>query len=286
MINRCGVVHKNIVRFFIVIGCFLGTTIVFAQESGKEIFQQKCTVCHSVGGGRLVGPDLAGVGNRRSEAWLLNFIKSPQALIKSEDTTAKTLFDEFKMIMPDQPLSDAEIKKILAYIKEAGGKTTTTAPTTINSVSELTQDEIVLGQNLFQGKIRFANGGPSCISCHNVNNAAILGGGILAKELTTVFSRMGAAGIRAIVTSPPFPVMRTAYEGRPFSDDEVRLLIGFLQHADKENTLHQPREYGWAMFLVGLAGVFVLLGFYLILGRRRKRKSVNQDIYDRQIKSE
>ncbi len=286
MINRCFAGHKNIIRFFIVVGCLLGASRVFAQESGKEIFQQRCTACHRVGGGRLVGPDLAGVGDRHSEVWLLSFIKSSQTLVKSGDPAAKALFDEFKIVMPDHTLSDVEIKSILAYIKETGGAHTASAPTPTNSASEPTQDEIVLGQNLFQGKVRFANGGPSCISCHNVNNASVLGGGILAKGLTTVFSRMGAPGIRAILTSPPFPVMQTAFEGRSFGDNEIRALIAFLQYADKENTLHQPREYGWAMFTAGLGGVLVLLGLYSVLGRRRKRRSVNQNIYDRQIKSE
>ncbi len=290
MMNRLCVAicknHKNVFRVLVALGALLSVSTLFAQESGKEIFQQRCAVCHTVGGGRLVGPDLAGVNNRHPERWLLNFIKSSQTLIKSGDPAAKALFEEFKIVMPDQTLSEAEIKKVLAHIHEAGGVPAAAKPTPANSAFEARPEEITLGQNLFQGKVRFANGGPSCISCHNVNNASVLGGGILAKGLTTVFSRVGASGIGAILKSPPFPVMQAAYQERPFGEDEIRALIAFLQYADKENTLHQPREYGWAMFFAGLAGVGVLMGLYSVRGRRRKRRSVNQAIYDRQIKSE
>ena len=40
------------------------------------------------------------------------------------------------------------------------------------------------------------------------------------------------------------------------------------------------------MFSAGVGGVVVLLGIFSLAGRRRKKRAVNQDIYDRQIKSE
>lgn len=273
-----------------MIGMMMSALPVFAQPS--DLFQQRCSACHSIGGGRLVGPDLAGVSDRRPEAWLIKFIKTPQAVIDSGDASAKALFDEFKMVMPDQALSDGQIKGILSYIKEKGGgkpaATATPSPASTksaaNKMPEPTSEEIMRGQNLFQGKERFTNGGPSCISCHNTSTG--MSGGSLAADLSTVFSKMGASGIEAIIKSPPFPVMQAAFEGKPLEDDEASSLIHFLYHADKENTLRQPREYGWVMFGAGLGGVGVLLGFYSLMWRRRRRGSVNQDIYDRQIKSE
>lgn len=269
-------------KFLIVAaGILIGAQAAFAQESGKELFQQRCAACHSIGGGRLVGPDLAGVNDRRPEDWLLKFIKSSQTVVQSGDPAAKTIFDEFKIVMPDQALSDEQIKGILAYIEKTGGGPAAAAKET---GPEPTPEEIQQGQALFQGRLRFANGGPSCISCHSTNTG--IGGGNLAADLTMVFSKVGASGIEAILTSPPFPVMQAAFEGRPLGDDEVRTLIGFLQHADKENALHQPRKYGLAMFGAGLGGVGALSGFYSLMWRRRKNRSVNQDIYDRQITSE
>lgn len=279
--------YKVIFTFLIIyiVGCFVGSSTVMAQESGKSIFQANCAACHSIGGGKIVGPDLAGVNERRSEAWLLGFVKSSQTVIKSGDKTATDLYTQFNNIaMPDQALSDDQIKAVLAHIKSTGSSAVATP--TKNEVYEPTQEEIALGQSLFQGTVRFAKGGPSCMSCHNVQAGDVLSGGILAKDLTMAYSRLGVAGIRAIISSPPFPVMKSAYEGRSFEDNEIKALVGFLYHTDYENTLHQPREYGWAMLGAGIGGVFFLLGLYSVLGRRRKRQSVNQVIYDRQIKSE
>lgn len=285
--------YSSVFSLLVVIVAFnasfisLSAAKALAQNSGKELFEQRCAACHSIGKGRLVGPDLKGVNERRSQDWLLRFVKSAQSVINSGDIPAKALFDEFKIMMPDQALSDDQIRAILSYVKESeGGKEISPPQGAKDESREPTREEILLGQNLFQGKTRFANGGPSCISCHNVTNQDVLGGGILAKELTTVYSRLGAAGIKAIVSNSPFPVMQAAFSGGPFLESEVDALVAFLRHANKENTLHQPREYGWAMFLAGSIGVMLMLGFYRVVGRRRKRRSVNQSIYDRQIKSE
>ena len=93
---------------------------------------------------------------------------------------------------------------------------------------EASPAEIARGQNLFQGLERLKNGGPACNSCHHVKNDAVIGGGVLAKELTTVFSTMGTPGINAILGKPPFPVMAAAYAEHPLTDDESAALVGFL----------------------------------------------------------
>ena len=147
-------------------------------------------------------------------------------------------------------------------------------------------DEIQRGQDLFEGKVRFANGGPSCNACHHVKSDALLGGGVLASELTLVFSRMGRQGVSAILGNTPFPVMQAAYAGKEFSQKEINALVGFLQNADKEQDRQMPKEWGWRMFSASAGGVVVLLGIFSLAGRRRKKRCVNQDIYDRQVKSE
>jgi len=262
-----------------------------AQDTGKQLFQQLCAACHSIGAGRLVGPDLKGVSDRRPEDWLLKFVKSSQSLVKSGDKTAAALFDEFKMPMPDQALSDEQVKKVLAHIKEAGGSAATgtqaaAPPAQPAIVAQAQPGEIQLGQDLFEGTVRFANGGPSCNACHHVKSDALLGGGVLATELTLVFSRMGKEGVSAILTGNPFPAMQAAYTGKAFSEKEINALVAFLQHADQEHAHQLPKEWGWRMASAGTGGVVVLLGIFSLAGRRRKKRCVNQDIYDRQIKSE
>ncbi|MDP3244753.1 MAG: cytochrome c, partial [bacterium] len=90
-----------------------------AQDKAEVAFKQNCAACHSIGKGRLVGPDLSDIHKLRTESWLLNFIKSSQTVIKSGDQTADSLFRAYNQIlMPDQTtLSNGDIKDILIYIK-------------------------------------------------------------------------------------------------------------------------------------------------------------------------
>ena len=293
MINLGFAIRKNVAGL-LVAGWLIGFPSASAQETGKQMFQQSCAACHSIGGGQLVGPDLAGVNDKRPEDWLLKYIKSSQTLVKSGDKTAVALFEQFNKIpMPDQALSDDQIKKVLAHIKDTGGSPAAgkqaaapSAQVAKESAAVATLDEIQRGQDLFEGKLRFANGGPSCNACHHVTSDALLGGGVLASELTLVFSRMGKQGISAMLGSAPFPVMQAAYAGKALSENEIGALVGFLQHADKEHARQMPKEWGWRMFSAGTGGMVVLLGIFSLAGRRRKKRCVNQDIYDRQVKSE
>jgi mono/diheme cytochrome c family protein len=263
---------------------------VWAQETGEQLFQSTCSACHSIGGGRLVGPDLAGVNERRSRVWLEAFIKSSQSLVESGDAEAIAVFEKFSgMIMPDAPFSDAQITQVLDFIEAQGSNLPTLADE--SDVGErapsvpLSMEHVRKGQELFQGTTRFQNGGSSCNACHDVKNDAVIGGGILAAELTTVFSRMGGTGVGAILGQAPFPVMQAAYKDNALTDDEITYLVTFLQDADEQHLFHQPRDYGIGLFASGTVGAGVLFLLFAFIWRGRKSGSVNQQIYDRQVKS-
>jgi hypothetical protein len=145
--------------------------------------------------------------------------------------------------------------------------------------------DIRLGEKLFEGSQRFEKGGPACNACHHVRNDAVMGGGILAAELTTVFSRMGLPGLKAILGSAPFPVMQAAYENHALTEVEVGGLVAFLQYADSEEYNQLPRDYGFGLFLTGIVGAGILFLLFGTVWRGRKIGPVNQAIYDRQVKS-
>ena len=85
--------------------------------AGKLAFESKCLACHSVGEGRKLGPDLAGVTKRRSQAWLGHWLKEPEKMLQS-DPDAKALLKEYNNIpMPNQSLTDAEIRQYLKYFE-------------------------------------------------------------------------------------------------------------------------------------------------------------------------
>ena len=85
---------------------------------GKLAFESKCLACHSIAGGDKLGPDLYQVTKRHDEAWLARWLKSPEQMLAS-DATAKALLDTYKIPMPNQNLSEAEIREYLAYFKWA-----------------------------------------------------------------------------------------------------------------------------------------------------------------------
>ncbi len=86
-------------------------------EVGQAIFEQSCKSCHSIGGGRIVGPDLKGVTERREWDWLIRFIVSPDELIAQGDPLAKQLVEEYGMPMPNLGLSQPEAEEVLVYIE-------------------------------------------------------------------------------------------------------------------------------------------------------------------------
>lgn len=264
------------------------------SSKGYAVFSIKCIACHTVGEGKRVGPDLKGVTDRRNHDWLKRMIKTPTAMIAQKDPIAIKLLAEYKVPMVDMGLNDEEVEEVIKYLKnpqvpvqDSGIASTGTTERPVKAAQRIaTQSEILKGRDLFQGKIRLLNEGPSCISCHHVKNDAIIGGGILAKDLTAVFSRLGGVGVGAILGSPPFPVMNQAYKDKSLAEDEIFALVSFLEEADKEQAYQQPRDYGMKLFVSGIVGVAVLLGIYSIFWVRRKKNLVSKDIYDRQIKSE
>ena len=288
---------KLFALFLIVISALLiGNTVSYSTEAdqheGAQYFNQMCSACHTIDKGKLVGPDLVNIQERRSDEWLQKFIKSSQTLIKSGDPDAVAVFKEYNsMVMPDAPFNDNQINAIIDYIKVASEETVDQEvlkekTALIETGASSIEKDIILGQNLFQGKVRLQNGGPSCISCHHVRHDAIIGGGILAKELTTVFSRMGAPGVRAILEGSPFPVMQHAYLNKPLTDEEIFAIVSFLAQADRDHMFQQPRYYGTKLASTGVVGLVVLLVIFSLLWYKRKKKLVNEDIFDRQVKSE
>jgi mono/diheme cytochrome c family protein len=266
------------------------STVCWAQDSGEQLFNANCSACHTIGEGRLVGPDLAGVHDKRSQQWLESFVTSAKSMIDSGDAEAVAIFEEYNQIlMPDPPIAGEQVRQILGYLKNQGAGAPAAAGgdalAQTDQVELASPEDIKKGQALFQGTTRFANGGPTCNACHHVKNDAVIGGGILAAELTTVFSKMGSSGVQAILGRAPFPVMEAAYKNNALTDDEITYLVAFLQDADEQHLFQQPRDYGIGLFASGAVGAGVLFLLFGFTWRNRKSGSVNQAIYDRQVKS-
>ena len=89
-----------------------------ASVAGKLSFESKCLACHTIAGGDKLGPDLYGVTKRRDAAWLARWLKNPDEMLKG-DAAAKQMLDKYKVPMPNQNLSEQEIKEYVEYFKWA-----------------------------------------------------------------------------------------------------------------------------------------------------------------------
>jgi nitrite reductase (NO-forming) len=85
---------------------------------GKLSFDSKCLACHSIGGGDKLGPDVYQVTKRRDRAWLTRWLKNPDEMLKT-DPAAREMLGKYKLAMPNQNLSDAEIAEYIEYFRWA-----------------------------------------------------------------------------------------------------------------------------------------------------------------------
>ncbi|MCB0713745.1 MAG: c-type cytochrome [Ignavibacteriae bacterium] len=300
------------ILFLFLIG--MPTAILLGQDvrEGEALFKT-CATCHSIGAGKLIGPDLANIDQRRTEPWLIKFIHSSQSMVKGGDKDAVAIFNEYKIPMPDQNLSDQQIRSILAYIvsKSPGREVPNSEPEVVadkkdavdslsdtlkpeplppgtiagRTIEDATKFDFITGGGLFSGRLRFDNGGPSCISCHTVRTDEVISGGALAKDLTDSYGRLSAAGLAAFLGSPQFPAMATAYQDHPLTEEEIYGLVAFLKEVN-DNPSQSGGNYGVELLLGGGIGAVLLLGMYAGLWFRRRKGTVHQEIFSRQMKSE
>jgi cytochrome c2 len=240
-------------------------------DAGKQIFQEKCTACHTVGGGDLVGPDLKGVTTKRPRDWLEQWIAAPDAMIAKKDPTAIELLHKYRDVpMPNLGLSAADVTGVLAYIEAASGAAATPATASAPEV----QGNPEIGKELFTGVVRFRNGGPPCMACHSVVGIGALGGGQLGPDLTDVVTRFnGAAAVNAFLTGMPTPTMKAVWSQHPPTNEERASVVSFLGQAQ---VTQRPAQAIWQ--LAGLAGLglVILLAVAAANWRNRLRFGVRR----------
>ena len=98
---------------------------------GKDLFKANCAACHKLDG-KLVGPPLGGITEKKSAEWLHKWIKNSKALIDAGDKDAIAIFEEYNkvpMLAYDGILSDGDIDNVLAYIADPS-KAEAAAPAT------------------------------------------------------------------------------------------------------------------------------------------------------------
>jgi protein SCO1/2 len=88
--------------------------------NGQRLFVSKCSACHTVGKGDKLGPDLAGVTDRRERAWLVRYIQEPDEVLASGDPIASALHSKYKKIgMPNLRLGSSDVHDLVEFLQSA-----------------------------------------------------------------------------------------------------------------------------------------------------------------------
>ncbi|WP_192821065.1 cytochrome c [Rufibacter sp. LB8] len=96
--------------------------IVYQEEvihnvTGRALFQNNCTQCHSLSTEVIVGPGLAGVMERHSKEWVYAFVLSSSEMIEKKDSAAVAVFNTFaQQQMPSFALARPELDSLFDYI--------------------------------------------------------------------------------------------------------------------------------------------------------------------------
>lgn len=238
------------------------TALAEAPSPAAILFGKKCGSCHTLGEGDRTGPDLLGVTKRRTPAWMKTFVRSPGAAIDSGDPIANGLVRQFKNVrMPDQTLTDDELDGLLSYLDgcaAAGGCRIATGQ--VRHAREATRRDVAKGRALFEGRTRLANGGPPCISCHDVRGIGVVGGGTLAKDLTFVYARLGDGGVSSALENTPFPLMTHIYPRSPLREYEAFQLKAFLYQSSRGGAPAGPDRNFLYLGVLGLFGSLGIIG--------------------------
>lgn len=231
-------------------------------QEAADFFRENCTSCHTIGGGRLTGPDLKGVLARKDRPWLAQFLQNPQAMMDRGDPYALKLKQEARdVVMPTiNGLTATRVEALLALI-EAESKLEKSQFVGLQITDRpFTPAEIEEGRRLFQGVNRLAHGGPPCLSCHTTRDAGgLLSGGRLGPDLTRVFERLeGRKNLAAWLTSPATPTMSPVFKRNALRPEEILPLIAFFEdeaHKGGEDISAAPLTF----FLIGLGGAALAL---------------------------
>jgi mono/diheme cytochrome c family protein len=259
-----------IVLLLLLVG--MGTGAALAQDRADD-FRLNCMSCHTIGGGRLVGPDLRNVSERKDRAWLARFIVDPQGVIDSGDAYALKLLDEARGVkmtaVPGMTLDRAT--NLLDLIEAESALEKSQYAGIQISDRPFTAADVSAGRRIFLGPARLANRGPACVSCHSVNGIGVLAGGKLGPDLNAVFERLnGRKGLATWLSAPPTPIMQSVYSNHPLDEDEILPLVAFF--ADKAVA---PPESGQAatliFILLGMAGTAGALVLFDVAWRNRFR---------------
>jgi cytochrome c2 len=220
-----------------------------ADDAAARMFLQKCAGCHTVGRGKLSGPDLNDAATRP--------VPDLSRSIKSMEPKVGPLADADVALLADF-LKDPKVKD---RIKTEEGRAAQAAAAAFDPPSA------DAGAALFSGREPFANGGAACVACHTVNGS----GGTLGPDLTAVHAKLGEAPLVSACEKANFKIMSAAYRDHAVTKQEALHLTKFFATAAEARAAADPpvAVYGAVAALVGLGALALVYRKRSPSGRKR-----------------
>ena len=171
-------------------------------------YDLRCLSCHTIEQrGGTYAPDLTGEGSRLKEAWIAQFVESPD------------MVRPLSQQMPKFNLTAEDAKIIAAYF--SASRHDTRIPEQIPG-GTVTPNEIESGRKLFEAK--------GCFACHTAGNEP---GGVVGPDLRLVRDRMKPGAIWFHIKSPHAVNAYSAEPDHGLTDEEVRALAAFLSTGER-----------------------------------------------------
>lgn len=243
------------------------------SEETFDFFQNNCASCHTIGGGKLAGPDLKGATDRKDEEWLATFIRDPKAMFESGDAYALKILSEANGVpMPTLPAVDKTLAaKLVSLIRIESALEKSHFEGLKLDDRPLTDADVERGRDLFLGHESFVNGAPSCASCHAIAELGGFGGGLLGPDLTAAYGRLeGRKALGAWLAAPPSAVMQPVFKDHALESDEILSLVAVMKNA-AESGVGEAKSSTLSFVLSAMAVAAALMVLFDISWRNRFR---------------
>jgi ubiquinol-cytochrome c reductase cytochrome c subunit len=271
---------RVITKLLLPLGCLLLSSSVLAvaaqdavSEETLEFFQNNCASCHTIVGGRLAGPDLKGVTERREHDWLVAFVRDPKAMFESGDAYALKILSEANGVpMPTLPAVTKELaEKLVDLIRIESALEKSHFVGLQLDDRALTAADVQRGRDLFMGVAAFEAGAPPCASCHTVAGLGGFGGGLLGPDLTSAYGRLeGRKALGAWLAAPPSAVMQPVFKNHGLESEEILALVAVMKDA-AESGAGEAESSTLSFVLSAIAVAAGLMVLFDILWRNRFR---------------
>ncbi len=224
---------RNCFRITLMVLAMAVPSMALGQESARY-FRANCMTCHTIGGGRLTGPDLKDVTKRKDREWLIKFIQNPTAVIDSGDPYAAKLLESARGVkMPlAAGMNAARAEDMLKLIEAESKLPESQFQGAKFSTKPFTDKDRAAGRAIFVGTQKLLKGGSACNSCHSMYDLPAFGGGHLGPDLTRVYERLkGRKALSAWLIAPATETMQPIFKDHPLEVEEINSLVAYFEEA-------------------------------------------------------